>query len=51
MMDHHTPGTIGRLLTEARSAVARLDLGSWLDRQPEAWLGGIRVVAADLAAS
>jgi transposase len=27
------------------------DLGSWLDRQPAAWLGAVRVVATDLAES
>lgn len=27
------------------------DLGSWLDRQPAAWLAGVRVVATDLAES
>jgi transposase len=27
------------------------DLGSWLDRQPAAWLGGVRALATDLAES
>ena len=40
-----------RIVIDVVQGNTAADLGSWLDRQPTRWLGGIRVVATDLAES
>jgi transposase len=40
-----------RVVVDVIKGNSATDLGSWLDRQPQPWLGEIRVVATDLAES
>ncbi|MPZ15990.1 MAG: ISL3 family transposase [Chloroflexi bacterium] len=40
-----------RVVIDVIEGNSATDLGRWLDRQPEAWLGQVRVVATDLAES
>jgi transposase len=55
--DHATVYATGVVDLEAKVVIdvvpgnASKDLGSWLDRQPQEWLAGVRVVATDLAES